>query len=180
MAAIDSACELARSPPRLVSFIVDPSTVLAQGPGRWASPCTTARGSLSSVCTVQVTSCGHARARTGLGTVCIGYAPGVSARAFLAKKWRGHWFWRPSQSLGAAVLLREATLGEATKVAPVRTIPGSVPRRACSSVVRSQSSAASCQPTTRRENASRTNAKNTVPFQQRRYAKNKTRRSIRR
>ena len=113
MAAVDRACELACSPPRLLSSIVDPSTVLAQGSRSLGHVLTTARGSLSSVCTVQVTELRSSLSphTARIDTACIGYAPRVDARAFLAKKWRGHWFWRPSQSLGAAVLLGGTSAG---------------------------------------------------------------------
>src|SRR5450755_754454 len=71
-----------------------PATAPRAGPARQGPPGRTPRR-------------GHTRARTG--SVLTGCASGtllgsVPAR-FSPKKWRGHWFVRPSQSLGAAVLV---------------------------------------------------------------------------
>jgi hypothetical protein len=43
--------------------------------------------------------------RVRVDGVCIGYPPGVGARALLAKDLAWAWIWRPPQSLGAAVCL---------------------------------------------------------------------------
>ena len=82
-------------------------------PGRQGHALTTSTWISIHVCTV----------------VGIGYAPGSVPRV-LAKKWRGHWFWRPSQSLGAAVLFQGSpTLGEAmTRARGARALTAVAPR----------------------------------------------------